>query len=71
MLFYFFLSIFCRITLTTGLGIDDHSDDPLAPFPNDEGVSVGGFISPAGRSLLSAHVVCQGKLNLVVVFVLV
>ena len=55
----------------TGLGIEEHSNDPLAPCPNDEGVSAVGVISPAGGSLLSAHVVCHGKVNLVVVFFLV
>ena len=54
-----------------GLGIEDHSGDPLAPFPDDEGVSTGGVISPARGSLLPAHVVCHGKFNLVVVFFLV
>ena len=54
-----------------GIGIEDHFDDPLAPFPNDEGVYAGGVISPARGSLLPAHVVCHGKFNLIVVFVLV
>ena len=53
------------------LVIEEHSNDPLAPCPNDEGVSDGGVISPAGGYLPPAHVVCHGKFNLVVVFVLV
>ena len=71
MFFCLFSSIFFRVTLPEGPGIEDHSGDPLAPCPDDEDVSVGGVISPAGGSLLSAHVVCHGKFKLVVVFVLV
>ena len=71
MFVWLFSSIFFRVTLPSVLGIEDHSDDPLAPFPNDEGVSARGFIYPASGSLLSDHVVCHGKFNLVVVFVLV
>ena len=71
MFFFFFYSLFCRVTLAAGLGIEDHSDDPHAFCPDDEGVSAGGVIYPAGGSLLSAHAVCHGKINLVVDFVLV
>ena len=48
MFFYFFSSLFCRVTLPEGLGIEDHSDDPLAPCTDDEGISAGGVISPSG-----------------------
>ena len=46
MFFCFFSSLFCSITFRAGLLIEDHSDDPLAPFPDGEGVSDGGVISP-------------------------
>ena len=64
-------SLFYRVTVPVGLGIEDHSDDPLAHFPDDEGVSAGGVISPARGSLLTAHFLCHGDFNLFVVFVIV
>ena len=67
MFFCLFSYLFCRVTLEEGLGIEDHSDYPLPPYTNDEGVSYGGVISPAGVSLLPAHVVCHGKFILVIV----
>ena len=67
----FLSSLFRSITLPEGLLIEDHSDGPIAPFPDDEGVSAGGVISPPRLSLLPAYVVCHGKFNLVVVFFLV
>ena len=70
MLFCFLYSLFCRVTLAAGLWIEDHYDDPLDIWTDDEGVSAGGVISPAVGSLLPAHVVCHGKFNLVVVFFL-
>ena len=67
MFFYFLYSVFCRVTFTAGLGIEDHSDDPLDPCPDDECVSAGGVISLAGRSLLPAHVFCHGNVNVVAI----
>ena len=68
MFFCFFSSLIRSITLPTGLWIEDHSDDPLAPCTDDEGVSTGGVISPPRLYLLPAHVVCNSNFNLVVVF---
>ena len=68
MLFWFFSYLVCIVVLAAGLGIEDRSNDPLAPCPDCEGVYAGGVISPAGGSLLPAHVVCQGKFILVVIF---
>ena len=68
MFFYFLYSVFCRVTFTAGLGIEDYSDDPLDTCTNDEGITAGRVISPAGESLLPDHVVCHGKFNLVVIF---
>ena len=51
MFFWFFSSFFRSIKLSAGRLIEFHYNDPLAPCPNDEGVSAGGVISPAGGSL--------------------
>ena len=43
-----------------GLGIEDHSDDLLAPCTNDEGAPAGGVIYPDGGSLLPARDIRHG-----------
>ena len=42
MFFCFFSSIFCSITIPVGLGIEEHSNDPLASPTNDEGIPARG-----------------------------
>ena len=71
MFFWFFSSLFCSITLPSGLGIEDHSNYPLASSTNDEGMPARWVISPTILSLLQAHVICNGKFNLVIIFSLV
>ena len=68
MLFWFFYSFFRSITLTTGLEIEDHSNDPLTSTTNDEGMPARGVISTTGWFLLPAHIICNGKFNLVLIF---
>ena len=53
-----------------GLGIEYNSNDNLASPNNDEGMPARGVISTTRWSLLSAHIICNDKFNLVVIFAL-
>ena len=68
MSFWFFFFLLWGITLKVGLVIEDHSNDPLASPKNDEVMPARGVISPTRWSLLPAHIIYNGKFNLVLIF---
>ena len=63
MFFLFFSFLFRRITLLAGLGIDFHSNNPLAYPTNNEGMPDRGVISSTGcgRVLYWKRLVIQGS----------
>ena len=51
-----------------GLGKNNHSNDTFASTTNDEGMPSRWVISTIRWSLLTAHIICNSKFNLVFIF---
>ena len=56
--------------LPEGLGIENHSNDIFASTTNDKAMPARGVISTTIWSLLTSHIICNSKFNLVFIFYL-